>query len=278
MPATMKVIRQLLYNPDRSADCGPASVSEAQFINSEGSMNPATSDERRAHFLAIRRRGDAPSGPDDPTTIEQLEKAYESFGPAYDAMGLDAPQMKKMVYGSWKNDLLPALKNGGVAVLGVWYPVLWNAFPRKSGQPGARFNHWVLVGNYREENGAFFIDMADPLCDGRRSNIAKGVQKYPAWVVKAAAAGWRVNGNPIGADKLIGGLTKSDLRKNTVAPSTSTSGKMTLSGAMAEISRLESQATEMETALASIVDIAQHADDPAESGAAMGAVTGVDSA
>lgn len=291
-PPELRVVRQIFVGA--SLRCGDASVSELLRQASRGLIDvPPAGPKRLRFFDEIRERGNIPGG--GGSKLTGLEAAFESFGPEFKRLGLTRPRMRKLNPGSWREDLIPWLRRGPdhLALFGEFYGTFnWLIQGRQdilSGQPGLRMNHWTVIKGSRDGP----IPQADPLADGRREGIAKGVQQVPVRILRLSGGAWdKLERRPIGRGMVIAGLVRigrpADAPVEPEPPPVSDPPppapetercEAKLERLRASVEDLRAENEELEARLTQWREWADsHPDDPVESGAEAGEPTGADPA
>jgi len=199
-----KVFPQLTAGPRGGIACGDMSIGMGLHIVSGGKVD--FSDRLGDLIEQVRLRATPLRNPQGGTYPDEWKRAYESFVKPFERHGLRPPQMRILWSGSFDDDLVPALKKGRSALVAVWYPVI-DRLAGWTGQRGLQAWHAVVVTNLRREKGERVVTMLDPLCDGRRREIAKGPQTVSLTLLRAAV-GKQGKGSfaPVGEGRVIAGI------------------------------------------------------------------------
>lgn len=285
----LRVVRQIF--PGASLRCGDASVSELLRQASRGLIDvPPAGPARLRFFDEIRERGNIPRR--GGSQLTGLEQAFESFVPEFRRLGLSPPRMRKLNPGSWQDELLPWLRKGPdhLALFGEFYGTFnWLIQDRGdilSGQPGLRMDHWTALKG--RPTGP--IQQADPLADGRRSGIARGVQEIPMTILRLSGGAWdKVDTRPIGRGRVIAGLVRVSRPldggpepepKPEPEPEPEASSERCerkLDRLRADFADLQEENEDLEARLTQWREwVGSHPDDPTSTGAEDGDPTGVD--
>ena len=160
-------------SPTSETDCGPRSVIVAAEAASHGGIVVDQSEGPRWVRL-LRREMDEPRGG---TTLIQHETALQSTLMDGAMLAVGRPDVRVILGTMAHRACAELLQEGRALIVLIDYGRLNDLMPRLSGSPTYRGLHFVtLVGHGEDAHGTDWTYLYDPLHDGRRPGIPRGVQ------------------------------------------------------------------------------------------------------
>lgn len=197
-----KIHHQLDGSPNQGENCGPCACATGADFGSCG--------EYRPRVATVRKAMGVPTGP---TSIRDSIRAYQSFADEFKARGRKPPRIRAMLFGSWADDAMPALREGHALQLAVNYATLNRIAPKLSGDKRFMGAHMIFAHGLFRRDGVPSVRVWDSLDDHRRPGIPDGPILWPVAVLKECcgdlvakfADGTR---RPIGQGKVAGIIVK----------------------------------------------------------------------
>lgn len=175
------IIRGIIPQFDGSTfagtNCGPASEA-MRVVSQQQGKRPSKGSPWYPTGASIRRETGDTSGGTNPS--QTTRASFNEYGVPF-----AAPRIR-----AWR-DVTDRLDSGYAVDLLVGYGPIDDYL---SGSPGFRGNHRIVLVGYNKLSSGLKLLSADPLYDGRRSNIPLGAKWIPQSVLVKAAGALRTDG------------------------------------------------------------------------------------
>jgi hypothetical protein len=139
-------------------------------------------------------------GSDDatgPTGLLDARDAFDTYKDEFRKAKLTPPSYRMLLFGSWANDVVPALRNGRGVLMAIDHGVInsWDDShpkPNYSGDPAFYGMHMIFIAGIRTQDGQVQVREWDSLHDKRRPGIPDGPLWVPSAMIRRAAGLARV--------------------------------------------------------------------------------------